>query len=73
MGDVIRMMALTTAVIMIIFSPTFLAVPTPIAAKGMAHQAAAVAVAEPETFSIIPSSANAANWNVFLSTGDGEN
>ena len=73
MRDVIQMMVLTTAVIMIIFSPTFFAVSTPIAAKGMASQATAVAKAEPETFPIIPSSATAANWNFFVRTGDGGN
>ena len=73
MRAVIQMVVLTTAGIMIIFSPTFFAVPTTIAAKAIASQTDIAAVAEPETFPIIPSSASESTWNFVGRTGDGGN
>ena len=73
MRAVIQLMVLTTAAIMIIFLPTFFAVLTPIAAKTIASQANIAAMAEPETFPIIPSSASESTWNFVGRTGDGGN
>ena len=72
MRAVIQMMALTTAIIMIIFSPTFFA-GSGASIIGNHTTADLAAVAEPETFPIVPSSAAQSNCNLSGRTGDGGN
>jgi len=70
MRDVIKVMVLTTAIIMIIFSPTFF---EPTSNASDIGGPVAIATDESQALPIVPSSATESNSDFFIHIGDGGN